>query len=64
MHKFLRRPAVEAATGLKCSTIYEMIEKNAFPRPIRVSPGTVAWLESDIRKWQEARLAENGRQVA
>lgn len=62
--KFLRRPQVQALTGLPCSTIYEMMDRGTFPRPIRLTPRIVGWLEADVRQWQEARLAESGREVA
>lgn len=58
MHKFLRRRDVEEATGLPTSTLYDMIAKGSFPRPINITPGRVGWLEADVAKWQEARLAE------
>jgi hypothetical protein len=34
MHKFLRRPQVQAATGLPTSTLYDLIGKGEFPRPV------------------------------
>lgn len=63
MHKFMRRPQVEAATGLPTSTLYELISKGQFPRPIRLGERAVAWLEADVVAWQRQRLAESGRAV-
>ena len=53
--KHLRRPAVEAATGLSRSTIYEMMDRGEFPRPIRVGRRAVAWPESAVLAWLAAR---------
>jgi prophage regulatory protein len=58
MSRFLRRRAVEHRTGLSRSTIYMMMHSGTFPRPVRIGGRAVAWLESDIDAWIEARLQE------
>ncbi|WP_421180590.1 helix-turn-helix transcriptional regulator [Aeromonas enteropelogenes] len=47
----LRRQQVEAATSLSRSTIYDMMSKGLFPRPVRLSAQRVAWRERDIIEW-------------
>ena len=49
--RLLRRPAVEAITGLSRSGIYELMARGDFPRPMRIGPRAVAWRESDIQEW-------------
>jgi prophage regulatory protein len=51
----LRRPQVEARTGLSRSSIYRLMEAGAFPRPIRIGLRAVAWRASDLDRWQAAR---------
>lgn len=51
----LRRRAVEATTGLSRSTIYDMMDRNEFPRPIRIGKRAVAWPESTIEEWLKSR---------
>lgn len=58
LQKFLRRSDVQDLTGLPVSTLYEMMDRGEFPRPIRLSPRTVAWLEKDIAEWQAERVAQ------
>jgi len=53
----LRRPEVEKATGLPTSTLYAKIASGDFPKPIRLGPRAVGWLEDDIAQWQESRIA-------
>ncbi len=53
----LRRPEVEARTGLGCSTIYDGIKAGTFPAPIQLGPKAVGWLESEINAWLSARVA-------
>ncbi|PTV95927.1 AlpA family transcriptional regulator [Rhodobacter aestuarii] len=58
--KILRRPAVEELTGLSRSTIYEWMRLNKFPRPVALGARLVAWRESDIQAWLEAREPKAG----
>ena len=53
--KHLRRPAVEQLTGLSRSTIYDLMSKGAFPRPVRLTAKAVAWPESQIIAWLAQR---------
>lgn len=56
---FLRREAVEKATGLSRSSIYDLMKCGRFPTPVKINGGrAVAWLESEIVAWQESRIAE------
>lgn len=52
----LRLPAVIARTGLSRSTIYKCISEDTFPRPIKIGVRSVAWVESEIRLWQESKI--------
>lgn len=56
--KILRRRHVQDVTGLSRSTIYDMMSKGAFPRPMRLGLRAVGWAESEIDAWLEARMAE------
>jgi prophage regulatory protein len=55
--KLLRLPAVKEATGLARSTIYALIAKGEFPRPIKLTPKLSAWDAAEIDAWIEARIA-------
>jgi prophage regulatory protein len=58
MHRFLRRPDVEKATGLTRSSIYELMAAGKFPKPVPLTGGqAVAWIESEIIAWQKHRIA-------
>jgi prophage regulatory protein len=57
---FLRLPAVIARTGLSRSTIYEQMQTAArFPRPVKLGPRAVGWLESEVNAWLKARIGED-----
>ena len=51
----LRRPAVEARTGLSRSTLYAMMARDDFPQPVRLGVRAVGWRESDVAAWLESR---------
>ena len=51
----LRRPDVEARTGLSRSTIYDWMKRGEFPQPVALGARLVGWRESDIEAWLEAR---------
>ena len=57
----LRRPQVEARTGLSRSTLYQYIQDGHFPRPVSLGPRAVGWLESDVNTWIEARVQNTVR---
>ena len=67
MQKILRRPGVEAKTGLKRSAIYGKMKFNpnrpweydpSFPKPISLGAKAVGWLESEIDQWLEERAGK------
>jgi len=61
LKQVLRLGAVEQATGLSAPTIYRGIRRGDFPRQVRLSPGCVGWLDSDVQAWMESREQGPGR---
>ena len=57
--RYIRRPAVQDMTGLSRSTIYDLMAKGAFPRPVRLTAKAVAWPESAIAEWLAQRPLTN-----
>ena len=55
LDRILRRPAVEDATGLSRSTLYDMIASGTFPKPMRLGERAVGWRESQIAAWLDER---------
>jgi len=44
-------------TSLSRTTVWRMERAGDFPRRRQLSPGRVAWLESEIQQWIAARAA-------
>jgi prophage regulatory protein len=61
----LRRPQVEARTGLSRSTLYQYIQDGLFPRPVSLGARAVGWLAaarwrcSWPRAWSAALVARS-----
>ncbi len=58
----LRRKAVESRVGLSRTTIYELMAKGAFPRPIQLSLRAVGWRCSDIDAFIATRQESGKRE--
>jgi prophage regulatory protein len=54
--RLLRLPAVCELTGLGRSRVYKLIQEKSFPAPVQLGVRSVAWPESEIMDWIEARL--------
>ena len=52
----LRRPDVEALTGLSHAWIYAAMQRGEFPRPVKIGRRAVRWPRSAIDRWVEAGL--------
>lgn len=53
--KHLRRRAVQDVTGLSRSTIYHLMSKGLFPRPVQLTDKAVGWPETVIADWLKSR---------
>ncbi len=54
--RLLRLPDVEAATGIKKSTIYMLMARREFPPSINIGR-MVAWSEVAVLQWVQDRVA-------
>ncbi|TNC61832.1 helix-turn-helix transcriptional regulator [Rubellimicrobium roseum] len=51
IEKHLNRREVEEIVGLSRASIYRLMERGEFPRPVRVTSKAVRWPESSIAQW-------------
>ena len=58
MARFVRAPESFNKCGLSKSRGWQLIKEGQFPKPIRIGPNSVAWLESELDEWIAARVAE------
>lgn len=59
MANLLRLAEVRKRTGMARSSIYRLIKKDQFPRPVKLGAGgfASAWVESEVRDWIEQQIA-------
>ncbi len=56
--RILRRPEVEAYTGLSRSTIYAWMNEGEFPPSVKLGSRLVGWRESDVQAWVDTRACK------
>jgi len=49
--RFLTMEELDRIHPVSHATRWRMIEKGTFPKPVRISPGRVAWRESAVLAW-------------
>jgi prophage regulatory protein len=55
--RLLRLPEVEHATGLRRSTLYDLIRAGQFPQPVKLARLS-AWPSHEVEAWISERVAE------
>lgn len=56
--RYLRLRDVCERVGVGASTIYKMMATGAFPKQVKLSLRTAAWIESEVEAFMNARIAE------
>ncbi|MCP4596138.1 AlpA family transcriptional regulator [Neptuniibacter sp.] len=54
---FVKLPQVMAQTGLSKSHLYALAQKGEFPKQVKLSARSSAWVESEVAEWIESRIA-------
>lgn len=58
MTTLLRLPAVLERTGFSRSMLYELLDRNDFPRPIKPTGGRLNfWSSDEVDEWIAERLS-------
>jgi len=57
LHKVIRLADLPTYCGLHRSQIDELIARNDFPKPVKLSARRKAWLECELIDWQQKRIA-------
>lgn len=53
----LRLPEVLRRVGISRASLYQMVKRGLFPKPIPLSQRSVAWLDSEVQAWIDERVA-------
>ena len=60
----LKLPEVTALTTIKNSQVYALIQKGEFPKPIKLSERSSAWLASEVHEWIESKIQQRDEEAA
>ena len=60
LQKLIRKSELPQYTGLRRTTISELIADGKFPKPVPLTDEgrAQAWLESEVMAWQAVRIAK------
>jgi prophage regulatory protein len=58
LHKIIRLRELPDYVGLGRTQVEQLVAEGRFPKPVKLSTRRIAWLESEIIAWQQARIAE------
>jgi prophage regulatory protein len=59
-NRILRVHDVMAVTGLRRTSLYEMVRQNRFPTPVKLATRAVGWRETDVVAWMDSLLPAKG----
>ena len=62
--RLLRMPDLKAKIPLQKTHIYEEIRKGTFPKPVKLGPRAVAWVESEVDAWIVERITQRDEREA
>jgi prophage regulatory protein len=63
-NSILRWRQVSHLVGLSRPTLWRMVKKGRFPKPIQLSSAAaVGWVEAEVRSWLATRIAQRDQQV-
>ncbi len=62
--RILRSQEVRERTGLKRTTIHNLVKDGKFPAPINIAGNRSGWYESEILEWMKSRPRKGQRAAA
>lgn len=54
----IRLPEVQRRTGYSKAWIYRLLKENRFPQSVKIGSRSIAFVEGEIDRWIEERIAE------
>ena len=63
-NKLIKLQTVISLTCLSRSHVYALVQQNNFPKPIKLSERSSAWVESEVLDWIDARIVARDEEAA
>lgn len=61
--RLIRIKEVMALTGLSRSYVYELSQDGVFPKVVKLTERSRAWVESEVKQWIDERIQARGEGV-
>lgn len=61
--RLIKLKQVMDLTSLSRSAIYKFMQEERFPKQVRLSPTSVAWVEGEVEDWIEEKIFERDEQA-
>ncbi len=55
-NRLIKLPEVLKMSGLSRTALYKRVREQQFPAPVKLSERSVAWLQSEVNAWIEAKV--------
>ena len=62
--KLIKLQTVISLTCLSRSHVYALAQQNNFPKPIKLSERSSAWVESEVLDWIESKIQQRDEEAA
>ena len=62
--RLLKLNDVIAITGLSRSHLYSLAQQGIFPKPVKLTERSSAWVETEVQEWIESRIALRDQEAA
>lgn len=56
MHQLMKINSLIASTKMSRSQIYALVQKGEFPRPIKLSERSSAWVSAEVQEWIDVKI--------
>jgi prophage regulatory protein len=56
--RLIRLREVMQKTGLSRSYVYDLSKKGQFPKPLKLTERSSAWIESEVQAWIDGRIKQ------
>ncbi len=64
MNRLLKLKTVMDMTGVSRSYIYALAQQGAFPKPVKLTERSSAWVAAEVEEWIESRIALRDQEAA
>ncbi|MBO1928428.1 AlpA family transcriptional regulator [Thiomicrorhabdus sp. 6S2-11] len=64
MTQLLKLKSVMDITGVSRSHIYALAKQGLFPKPVKLTERSSAWVASEVQEWIESRISARDGEVA